>query len=98
MNNGRLRYVQSRGEPKNIGVEIQTPIGLNPTRLKYAHNTRVWNLLSQLVDISLRKNLTLYEACHTAVEQNYEIATYLPGIWEVLFEEAKPVTIPLRRT
>lgn len=82
----------------NIGTVLETPFSLNPTRLRYANNPQVWHLLTMLVDISLQNDFKLFDVCHAAVEQNYEIAEYLPGIWEVLFERAKPNSIPLKRT
>lgn len=82
----------------NIGTVLETPFSLNPTRLRYANNPQVWHLLTVLVDISLQNNFKLFDVCHAAVEQNHEIADYLPGIWEVLFERARPKEIPLRRT
>lgn len=82
----------------NIGTVLETPFSLNPTRLRYANNPQVWHLLTMLIDISLQNNFKLFDICHAAVEQNYEIAEYLPGIWEVLLDRAKPSNIPLRRT
>lgn len=82
----------------NIGTVLETPFSLNPTRLRYANNPQVWHLLTMLIDISLQNNFRLFDICHAAVEQNYDIAKYLPGIWEVLFDRAKPSNIPLRRT
>lgn len=82
----------------NIGTVLETPFSLNPTRLRYANNPQVWHLLTMLIDISLQNNFKLFDICHAAVEQNYDIAEYLPGIWEVLFDRAKPSKIPLRRT
>jgi hypothetical protein len=82
----------------NIRTVLETPFSLNPTRLRYANNPQVWHLLTMLVDISLQNNFKLFDVCHAAVEQNHEIAEYLPGIWEVLFERARPIDIPLRRT
>ena len=82
----------------NIGTVLETPFSLNPTRLRYANNPQVWHLLTMLVEISLQNNCTLFNVCNAAVEQNNEIAEYLPGIWEVLFEKARPNNIPLKRT
>ena len=83
---------------QNIGVVMQTPFGLNPTRLRIANNPAEWQLLSMLVDISLNSGMTLFNVCNAAVEQNLQIGEFLPGIWEVLFERARPKGIPLRRT
>lgn len=82
----------------NIGTVLQTPFGLNPTRVRISNDPVVWHLLSMLVDISLNSGFSLYNVCNAAVEQNLQIAEYLPGIWEVLFERARPQEIPLRRT
>lgn len=84
--------------PCNTGVVLQTPFGLNPTRLRIANNPAEWKLLSTLVDISLNNNLPLFNVCNVAVSQNIQIIEFLPGIWEVLFERARPKEIPLRRT
>lgn len=83
---------------QNIGVVMQTPFGLNPTRVRIANNPAEWQLLSMLVDISLNSGMTLFNVCNAAVEQNLQIGEFLPGIWEVLFERARPKEIPLRRT
>lgn len=82
----------------NIGTVIQTPFGLNPTRVRIANNPAEWHLLSMLVDISLNSGMSLFKVCNAAVEQNLQIGEFLPGIWEVLFERARPKEIPLRRT
>ena len=82
----------------NIGVVVQTPFGLNPTRLRIANNPTEWHLLSTLVDISLESGYSLYNVCNAAVAQNHRIGEFLPGIWEVLFERARPKEMPLRRT
>ena len=83
---------------KNIGTVLETPFSLNPTRLRFANNPPVWYLLTMLVDISLQNKIRLSDVCQAAVEQNYEIAEYLSGIWEVLFERARPNRIPFKRT
>lgn len=83
---------------QNIGVVMQTPFGLNPTRVRIANNPAEWHLLSILVDISLNSGMSLFNVCNAAVEQNLQIGEFLPGIWEVLFERARPKEIPLRRT
>lgn len=83
---------------QNIGVVMQTPFGLNPTRVRIANNPAEWQLLSMLVDISLNSGMTLFNVCNAAVEQNLQIGEFLPGIWEVLFERARPKEIPFRRT
>ena len=83
---------------QNIGVVMQTPFGLNPTRLRIANNPAEWQLLSMLVDLSLSSGMSLFKVCNAAVERNLQISEYLPGIWEVLFERARPKEIPLRRT
>lgn len=83
---------------QNIGVVMQTPFGLNPTRVRIANNPAEWHLLSILVDISLNSGMTLFNVCNAAVEQNLQIGEFLSGIWEVLFERARPKEIPLRRT
>lgn len=82
----------------NIGTVLETPFSLNSTRLRYANNPQAWHLLTMLIDISLQNNYKLFDICHAAVKQNYNIAEYLPGIWEVLFDRAKPSNIPMRRT
>ncbi len=83
---------------QNIGTVIQTPFGLNPTRVRIANNPAEWHLLSMFVDISLNSGMSLFNVCNAAVEQNLEVVEFLPGIWEVLFERARPKDIPLRRT
>ena len=83
---------------QNIGVVMQTPFGLNPTRVRIANNPAEWHLLSMLVDISLNSGMSLFNVCNAAVELNLQIGDFLPGIWEVLFERARPKEIPLRRT
>ena len=82
----------------NIGVELETPFSLNPTRSGVSYNPAVWNLLSHIVDVSLNNNYSLFSICNAAISQNLEIADHIPGIWEVLFERARPASIPLRRT
>ena len=82
----------------NIGTVIQTPFGLNPTRVRISNNPAEWHLLSMLVDISLNSGFSLFNVCNAALQQNMQIADFLPGIWEVLFERAKPQNIPLKRT
>ncbi len=42
--------------------------------------------------------MSLFNVCNAAVKQDYKVAEFLPGIWEVLFEKARPQNIPLRRT
>lgn len=84
--------------PKNIGVVLETPFSLNPTRVGIAYNRVEWQLLSILVDISLKNDISLSSICNAAVEQNPDIKYMLPGIWEVLFEKARPQEIPIRRT
>jgi hypothetical protein len=91
-------YYRIEVNHSNIGVVLQTPFGLNPTRVRYSNNPAVWHLLSTLVDISLNNNFSLFNVCNAAVEQNIQVAEYLPGIWEVLFEKARPKDIPLSRT
>lgn len=93
-----MKYYRVEVNHNNIGVVLETPFSLNPTRLRFSYNPLIWNLLSTLVDISLENNFSLLSVCNAAVEQNHEIADYLSGIWEVLFERAKPKTIPLKRT
>ena len=83
---------------QNIGVVIQTPFGLNPTRVGIANNPAKWHLLSMLVDISLSSGMSLFKVCNAAVEHNLQIGGFLSCIWEVLFERARPKEIPLRRT
>ena len=83
---------------QNIGTVIQTPFGLNPTRVRIANNPAEWHLLSMLVDLSLSNGMSLFHICNAAVAQNLQIGEFLPGIWEVLFERARPKGIPLRRT
>ncbi len=82
----------------NIGTVLQTPFGLNPTRVQISNNPAEWHFLSMLVDISLKSDFSLNNVCNAAVEQNMLIADLLPGIWEVLFERARPQNIPLKRT
>lgn len=82
----------------NIGTVLQTPFGLNPTRVRISNNLAEWHLLSMLVDISLKSGFSLNNVCNAAVEQNMLIADFLPGIWEVLFERARPQNIPIKRT
>jgi len=82
----------------NIGTVIQTPFGLNPTRVRIANNPAEWRFLSMLVDLSLSNGMSLFKVCNAAVAHNLQIGEFLPGIWEVLFERARPEKIPLRRT
>ena len=84
--------------PANIGVEMETPFSLNPTRVAIANNPRAWNLLEMLVNVSLAHNISLVEACDAAVARDHSIGTYLPNIWEVMFEMARPKEVPQRRT
>ncbi len=91
-------YYRIEVNRNNIGVVLQTPFGLNPTRVRIAHNPAEWNLLNTLVELSLKSGFTLFNVCNAAVKQNLQIAEFLPGIWEVLFERARPQEIPLRRT
>ena len=83
---------------KNIGTELETPFSLNPTRLRFSHDSVEWQLLSTLVDISLQNNISLFNVCNAAVQQRADVVDYLPGIWEVLFERARPDNVPLKRT
>ena len=91
-------YYRVEVNNQNIGAVLQTPFGLNPTRVQISNNPAVWHLLSMLVDISLNSGFSLFNVCDAAVKQNIQVAEYLPGIWEVLFERARPKEIPLRRT
>lgn len=91
-------YYRIEVNPKNIGVILETPFSLNPQRVGIAYNQVEWKLLSTLVDISLSNNISLFSVCNAAVEQNLEISYLLPGIWEVLFERARPQEIPMKRT
>lgn len=91
-------YYRVEVNPKNIGMVLETPFSLNPTRVGIAYNRAEWQLLSTLVDISLNNDISLSSICNAAVEQNPDIGYFLPGIWEVLFEKARPEGIPIRRT
>lgn len=93
-----MKYYRVEANPSNIGTVLETPFSLSPMRLRIANNQMEWQLLSKLVDISIAKNLSLHSVCRVAVAHNFEIAGFLSGIWEVLFERAKPKEIPLRRT
>lgn len=85
-------------DPRNIGVVLETPLSLNPTRVGVANNPHVWYLLNMLVDISLKNNMSIFNVCNAAIQQNMQIAGYIPGIWEVLMERARPDSVPFRRT
>ena len=91
-------YYRVEVNQRNIGVVLQTPFGLNPTRVRISNNPSEWYFLSTLVDISLNNGFSLFNVCNAAVKQNLRVAEYLPGIWEVLFERARPQEIPIRRT
>ena len=84
--------------PQNIGVVLETPFSLNPTRVGVAHDPAEWGLLSRLVEISMNNNILLNSVYEAVKEQIPEIDNIIPGIWEVLFERARPKTIPVRRT
>lgn len=45
-------YYRIEVNQSNIGVVLLTPFGLNPTRVRIAHNPAEWNLLNTLVEIS----------------------------------------------
>ena len=91
-------YYRIEVNPKNIGTVIETPFSLNPTRVSVVQNKMEWQILSGFVDQSLSTGYSLFKICNDAVEKNYEIAAILPGIWEVLFERARPSNIPVKRT
>lgn len=91
-------YYRIEVNRNNIGTFLETPFSLNPRRVRIAYNPVEWQLLSALVDISLSNNLALFNVCSAAVSQNPDIGLFLHGIWEVLFERARPAEIPLRRT
>lgn len=84
--------------PANIGSVISSSSSVNPSRVEVANNPDIWNLLCHLVDISLESGFSIFNICNAAVQQNFAIANYLPSIWEVLFEKARPSNIPYRRT
>lgn len=94
----KSRMFRLEANYQNIGIVIQTPFGLNPARVRIANNPAEWHLLSMLVDISLSNGMSLFKVCNAAVEQNIQIGEFLSGIWEVLFERARPKEIPFRRT
>lgn len=83
---------------KNIGSVIETPFSLNPARISVAHDKLEWQLLSMLVDQSISTGYSLYKVCQVAVERNPIVASFLPGIWEVIFEKARPSSIHVKRT
>lgn len=91
-------YYRIEVNPKNIGVVLETPFSLNPTRVGVANNPSVWHLLDMLVDLSIRMDTSIFNVCNAAVQQNPLIADYLPGIWEVLMERARPASVPFKRT
>lgn len=91
-------YYRVEVNHNNIGTVIETPFSLNPTRVGIAYNQAEWQLLSTLVGISLNNGFSLFNVCNAAVAKNLEIGNILPGIWEVLFEMARPESIPQRRT
>lgn len=91
-------YYRVEVNKSSIGTVLQTPFGLNPTRIRISNNLAIWHLLSTLVDVSLNSGFSLFNVCNAAVKQNIQVAEYLPGIWEVLFERARPQDIPLKRT
>lgn len=39
--------------PKNIGVVLETPFSLNPTRVGVSYNAAVWHMLSLIVEICI---------------------------------------------
>ena len=92
-----MKYYRVEVNPSNIGTILETPFSLNPIRLRISNNQVEWQLLSVLVDISIDNKLPLHSVCEVAVAHNLEIAGFLSGIWEVLFERARPEEIPLRR-
>ena len=90
-------YYRIEVNPKNIGTIIETPLSLNPTRVNIVQNKVEWQILSGFVDQSLLTGYSLFKVCNDAVRQNHRMAV-LPGIWEVLFERARPSNIPVKRT
>lgn len=84
--------------PDNIGVELETPFSLNPTRVGVANDPVALHLLAMLVDISKDNDLSLFDVCHAAVQQNIDVANYLPGIWEVMMEMMRPAEVKYKRT
>lgn len=91
-------YYRIEVNPKNIGTVIETPFSLNPTRVSVVQNKVEWQILSGFVEQSLSTGYSLFKVCNDAVEQNNGIAAILPGIWEVLFERARPSNISVKRT
>lgn len=82
----------------NIGRELETPECLNPTRTQISGSQAQWQVLSAIVDESLTSGLSLLKVSDKYVKQNPFVREILPGIWEVMFERVRPVSIPFRRT
>lgn len=91
-------YYRIEINPQNIGKVLETPFSLNPSRVEVANKPSIWSLLNMLVDLSISMDTSIYNVCNEAIKQNVEIAFYLPGIWEVLMERARPKAVPYRRT
>ena len=91
-------YYRIEVNPNNIGTILETPFSLNPTRVGITQNSLEWRLLSTLVDLSLMNDISLLNICNAAIQQNPVIADFLPGIWEVMMEMARPNNVPLMRT
>lgn len=84
--------------PQNVGKILETPFSFNPSRVEVANKLSIWSLLNMLVDLSISMGTSIFNVCNEAIKQNEDIVYYLPGIWEVLMEKARPRTVPYRRT
>ena len=94
----QLMYYRIEVNPNNIGVVLETPFSLNPSRTGIAFQPTDWNLLNILVEISLMNDSSLSNVCTAALQQRPDIIAFLPGIWEVMFEKARPDNVKMRRT
>ena len=84
--------------PLNIGPILSTPTNLNPTRVLPLREPSIQYILSNLVHASITQDAPLFKICNEAVSYNPLIANLLPGIWEVLMEQARPVDVKRKRT
>lgn len=91
-------YYRIEVNPNNIGIVLETPFSLNPSRTGIAYQPADWHLLNMLVEISLMNDISISNVCAAALQQRPDIATFLPGIWEVMFERARPDSVKMRRT
>lgn len=91
-------YYRIEANPDNIGIVLETQSSLNPAKHSALHDNTEWQLLLMLVEKSLSTGFPLSKVCQVAVEENPAIRALLPGIWDVLFERARPSGVPFKRT